>query len=109
MAHAVEGSSLVIILVSEAYKNSVNCRREGEYVAARKKPFIPVLCADGYKADGWLGILLGTKLWFNLSKTELFQDNIKRLEMEDRFSLFNKNTLKIFYTACSMIFLNSRV
>jgi len=93
MAHAVEGSSLVIILVSEAYKNSVNCRREGDYIAALKKPFIPVLCADGYKADGWLGILLGTDLWYNLSTTELWEQNIKSLEKQIRSHVTSKSSV----------------
>jgi len=82
MADAVERSSVVIILFSETYKHSANCRREGEYVAALKKSFIPVLCADGYRADGWLGILLGTKLWFNLSTSQLYEQNIANLERE---------------------------
>merc|ERR1719250_237389 len=39
----------------------------------------------------------------------LMREGTTHSKLSDRFSLFNKNTLKIFYTACSMIFLNSRV
>ena len=28
----------------------------------RDVPFIPLMLEDGYKADGWLGLLLGTRL-----------------------------------------------
>jgi len=90
MADAIERSSIVLILFSDAYKNSANCRREGEYVASLKKPFIPVLSANGYRADGWLGILLGTKLWINLSTDKNFKQNVQKLEKEISIQMNSK-------------------
>jgi len=90
MADAIERSSIVLILFSEAYKNSANCRREGEYVASLKKPFIPVLTANGYRADGWLGILLGTKLWFDVATDEKFEQNVQKLEKEISLQMNSK-------------------
>jgi hypothetical protein len=40
----------------------------------RKKTLIPVMFEKGYKADGWLGIIMGTKLYYNMHN----QDEIER-------------------------------
>ena len=37
---------------------------EAEYAYTLKKKVIPILVEDGYKPDGWLGILQGTKLYY---------------------------------------------
>jgi len=103
MADAVERSSLVVILFSAAYKDSANCRREGEYIAALKKPFVPVLCTDGYQSDGWLGILLGTKLWYNLSTNELYEQNIKSLEKEINKHVTSKSSVRSPVSRCDTV------
>ena len=41
---------------------------EAEYTYQLRKPFIPLRLEAGYKADGWLGIMVGTKLWFDFIK-----------------------------------------
>jgi hypothetical protein len=64
MALAVEGSAAVMIGVSRAYKESSNCRMEAQYALQKKKPLIPLMLAQGYEADGWLGLLLGTSMWY---------------------------------------------
>jgi len=77
MADAVESSCLILMLISKDYKNSANCRIEGEYVCSLKKKFIPIIVEEGYKADGWLGAMLGTKLWYILSSGPSFENNLK--------------------------------
>ena len=64
MALAVEGSEVVMIGVSRAYKESSNCRMEAQYALQKKKPLIPLMLTPGYEADGWLGLLLGTSIWY---------------------------------------------
>jgi hypothetical protein len=64
MALAVEGSALVLIGVSRAYKESSNCRMEAQYALQKKKPLVPLMLTQGYEADGWLGLLLGTSMWY---------------------------------------------
>jgi hypothetical protein len=64
MALAVEGSELMLIGVSRAYKESSNCRMEAQYGMQKKKPLIPLKLTDGYEADGWLGLLLGASMWY---------------------------------------------
>ena len=63
MALAVEGSEVMLIGVSRAYKESSNCRMEAQYGLQKKKALIPLKLTEGYEADGWLGLLLGTSLW----------------------------------------------
>lgn len=64
MADAVEKSAVVLICLSEKYKDSQNCRSEAQYAYKRKRPVIPLLVQDGYDPDGWLGLIVGTKLYY---------------------------------------------
>ena len=67
MAQAVERAKAVIICMSEKYKISPNCRTEGEYTFQLRKPIVPLLMQRKYKPDGWLGMLLGAKLFIDYS------------------------------------------
>ncbi|CAF3484770.1 unnamed protein product [Rotaria sp. Silwood1] len=81
MAHAIEQSCLIIICMSEKYKQSPNCQSEAEYAYRLKKPFVPILLQSKYKPDGWLGILLGTKLYIDFTKND-FESNYEKLVKE---------------------------
>ena len=37
---------------------------EAQYAYKRKRPVIPLLVQDGYDPDGWLGLIVGTKLYY---------------------------------------------
>jgi hypothetical protein len=81
MALAVEASEVVLIGVSRAYKESSNCRMEAQYAFQKKKPIIPLKLTQGYEADGWLGLLLGTSMWYalygdTLSSTSAFESRM---------------------------------
>ena len=65
MAKAVENSSVVLVCVSERYKESPNCRSEAEYTYKLGKDIIPLMMQRNYKPDGWLGMLVGTKFWID--------------------------------------------
>jgi hypothetical protein len=84
MALAVEGCELMLLGVSCAYKESGNCRMEAQYGLQKKKPFIPLKLTQGYEPDGWLGLLLGTSLWYalygeTLDSESAFEDRISAL------------------------------
>ncbi|XP_015780019.1 PREDICTED: uncharacterized protein LOC107357901 [Acropora digitifera] len=68
MARAVEKSSLVLIAMSRGYQSSPNCRSEAEYAYTRRKQIIPLMMEENYKPDGWLGIILGSKLYMNFKE-----------------------------------------
>jgi hypothetical protein len=84
MALAVEGSAAVLIGVSRAYKESSNCRMEAQYALQKKKALVPLMLTQGYEADGWLGLLLGTSIWYGfygdaLSSERGFEDRMDAL------------------------------
>jgi hypothetical protein len=53
VAEAVEQAELVLMCMTQKYKDSPNCRLEGEYCQTRKVDFIPLIMQNGYKPDGW--------------------------------------------------------
>ena len=55
---------MVLIGVSREYKESTNCRMEAQYAMQREVPTVPLMLEEGYRADGWLGMLMGTRLWY---------------------------------------------
>lgn len=41
-------------------------RAAAEYAFQQRKKIIPILMEAGYKPSGWLGALIGTRLYFSL-------------------------------------------
>jgi len=70
MANAVEQASIVLICYSKKYKESAACRTEAEYAFTLKKPIIPLKMEKNFVPDGWLGALLGAKLYHEFSSLE---------------------------------------
>ncbi|CAF3436539.1 unnamed protein product [Rotaria socialis] len=68
MSDAIESSTIFLMCLTEKYKDSPSCRLECEYAYQRKKHIIPLLLQANYKPDGWLGIILGSKLYINYAK-----------------------------------------
>jgi len=79
MAEAIETSCAVLVAASSNYKLSANCRMEAEYSMAQKKPIIPLLAEDNYKADGWLGLMISGKLYYNISSPNYLIKNLDSL------------------------------
>jgi hypothetical protein len=91
MADAVEGAAAMCYGVSRAYKESANCRLEAQYAYQREKDMVPLMVEEGYRADGWLGMLLGTRLYYVLygstvSSEAAFEGKMEELcrELGDR-------------------------
>ena len=55
---------------------------EAEYAYSQRKDIVPLLLQSGYAPDGWLGILVGTRLYFDLSSEEMVDVNINKLVKE---------------------------
>jgi hypothetical protein len=70
MASAIENSLVVIMCMTQKYKESNYCRLEAEYTAQLKKPFISLAMDPGYRPDGWLGLLLGARTCVDFCKLE---------------------------------------
>ena len=82
MAKAVENSSVVLVCVSERYKESPNCRSEAEYAYQLRKDIIPLMMQRKYRGDGWLGMLVGTKLWFDFQSKQVLEQGVMKLIRE---------------------------
>ncbi len=67
MAEAVENSSVFLMCVSEKYYMSPNCRLEAEYAVRQRKPIVPLLMQSDYMPTGWLGIIMGDKIYYKFS------------------------------------------
>ena len=82
MAKAVENASVVLVCVSHQYKESPNCRSEAEYAYQLRKDIIPLMMQQNYKPDGWLGMIVGTKLWIDLRNSFNVEAAIGKLKTE---------------------------
>ena len=52
---------------------------EAEYAFQLKKPIIPLMMENNYTADGWLGFIVGSKLWIDFrqdNKLDVSLDNL---------------------------------
>jgi len=78
MAAAVEEASVVLICMTKKYKDSPNCRSEAEYTSKLGRKFIPIILEQKYKPNGWLGLLLGQKLYYAFEE-ENFETTFKSL------------------------------
>ena len=82
MAKAVENSILVLVCITEKYRQSINCQAEAEYAFRLKKKIIPVIFEKGYEnVKGWLGLIIGDKIFVNFTKYS-FDESIRRLKNE---------------------------
>jgi len=76
MAEAVEHSKVFLVCMTEKYQNSDNCRLEGEYAMQQKKLVIPLMAQSGFRPKGWLGMMLGTKLYYDFCNPEAFDNMV---------------------------------
>ena len=60
MSDAIEGAEVMLYGVSLPYKESANCRLEANYAMQQELDMIPLMMQDGFRAKGWLGLILGT-------------------------------------------------
>jgi len=60
MSDAVDNAEVMLYAVSEAYKESGNCRLEANYAHQQDVDMIPLMAQEGYKAKGWLGLVSHT-------------------------------------------------
>ena len=73
MGKAVESADLVLIAMSSGYQNSENCRLECEYSCQQRKPIIPLALERGFHPSSWLGLICGSKLYFDFDANSVWQ------------------------------------
>ncbi|EDO45030.1 predicted protein [Nematostella vectensis] len=84
MANAVENAEVVLMCVSQKYKESPNCRSEAEYAFQLRKDIVPLMMEKSYRPDGWLGMIMGAKLWIDFSDKQTLRvdDSFEKLQKE---------------------------
>ena len=82
MAEGIENSSVVLICVSERYKNSLYCRTEAKYAFHKRKDIIPLMMQRNYMPDGWLGLIVGEKFWHDFQSKHVLEQSVTRLIRE---------------------------
>jgi DNA-binding transcriptional MerR regulator len=65
MSDAVDNAEVMLSCISLAYKESANCRLEAQYGHQVEVEMLPLMMEKGFSPTGWLGLLVGTKLYFN--------------------------------------------
>ena len=46
-------------------QESKNCKKELNYADSQDVAIVPVMCDQGFKATGWLGIITAGLLWID--------------------------------------------
>ena len=82
MAKAVENASVILVCVSQRYKESPNCPSEAEYAYQLRKDIIPLMMERNYRPDGWLGMIVGTKLWIDFRNSYGIEAGVGKLLRE---------------------------
>ncbi|CAF1032754.1 unnamed protein product [Didymodactylos carnosus] len=93
MATAIESTNCILLFMSENYKRSNYCRAEAQYAFKRNLIIIPVLIQRSYKADGWLGLIVGSLLYIDFTKYEFQQAyNMLIREIKQAKHIITENT-----------------
>lgn len=70
-----------------------NCLTEAEYAYSQKKEIVPLLMQTGYKATGWLGAMIGARLFYDFSGKYDFDKKFSELFLALAGKLAPKKTL----------------
>uniref|UniRef100_K1PV25 Uncharacterized protein n=1 Tax=Magallana gigas TaxID=29159 RepID=K1PV25_MAGGI len=91
MSLAIENAAVVLIGMSKKYKESPNCRSEAEYAYKLRKSVVPLRLEPRYVPDGWLGIIVGTRLYFDFTSPRDYDHVMTNLlrELGSRGRLFD--------------------
>ncbi|CAF3619897.1 unnamed protein product [Rotaria sordida] len=68
MADAVENSEFIILCMSDSYKQSTFCQAEAEYAFKCKRRLLPLIVREGYRPDGWLGFMMGSRIYVDFCR-----------------------------------------
>ncbi|CAF0720479.1 unnamed protein product [Adineta ricciae] len=68
MAEAVENSEFVLLCMSDSYKQSTYCQAEAEYAFGCKRRLLPLIVRPGYRPDGWLGFMIGSRIYVDFGR-----------------------------------------
>lgn len=70
MANVVERSEWIIRCMSDAYKQSAAWQWEANYDQWCKRNLIPLIARESYRPDGWLGLLMGSRMCVDFGRCD---------------------------------------
>ncbi|XP_052067623.1 uncharacterized protein LOC127706944 [Mytilus californianus] len=79
MAKAVEQADIVLVCFSSKYRNSPYCRAEAGYAFDLGKTIIPLKMEMDYKPDGWLGLIISSKKYYDFGGKYTFGEKVNEL------------------------------
>ena len=89
MVLGLNDARLVILCLSDGYRQSEFCKREAEYTVLKVKLFQPVIVQEGFRMhNDWLCFVVGLQSWIDLSSDLQFVAN-KDLFLEQVYSMFH--------------------
>ena len=83
MADAIDAAYSVVYCMTQAYKESANCKLEAMYAHQSGVQMIPVMLEDNWQPNGWLGMLLGTRLWYGFIGSVVEDDKKFKAKMDE--------------------------
>jgi hypothetical protein len=92
MAEAIEQTHIVLVCMSKAYRHSRACQAEGEYAYTRQRHIIPLKMQSKYNPDGWLGLLVGAKMYIDFTKHDFDLAYVKLLKEIESYQSSNRKT-----------------
>ncbi|CAF2757806.1 unnamed protein product [Rotaria sp. Silwood2] len=81
MSNAINDSECIILCMSDSYKRSSACQSEASYAYKLKRRMIPLIMRKEFKPDGWLQVLIGSRLYINFGRLT-FDEACQRLMKE---------------------------
>ena len=76
MVLGLNDARLVIMCLSDGYRQSDFCKREAEYTVIKKLPIQPVILQEGFHMENdWLRFVVGLQNWIDLSGEMQFNAN----------------------------------
>jgi len=108
MAKGIENSQWFLVAVSSSYKKSSNCRHEAEYAHHIKKEIIPVIMELKYKADSWLGFIIATKVYYEISERRNIKEEIMKLSKAITTNIKKCITLDVEEDQCNLYINNKK-
>jgi hypothetical protein len=89
--------------MSDSYKRSVYCQAEAEYAFHCQRYLLPIIIRQGYRPDGWLGLLLGSRIYINFARFDfkkacqllLNEVNLQRKNQQGGIHRINQHELYI--------------
>eukprot|EP01048_Picozoa_sp_COSAG05_P008674 COSAG05_NODE_673_length_7989_cov_2.973638_1_plen_99_part_00 len=68
---------------AQTYKESSNCRLEAQYAYQQQVDIVPLIMEEGYRAKGWLGMLVGVRLYYKFCGAVLENDGAFEGKIEE--------------------------